>query len=285
MEVKETALMRTVAVVALSVLGVACSRGAAQQTPQSPPPTASATISGARAPAASAGDAAGSITVSGTILETMDAAGYTYMRLQTPNGEAWVAVNQAKVQKGDSVSVVDAMVMDGFESKSLNRKFDRIVFGQLASGDTGAADGPRASSAQAGTLPPAMMAALAAQHSGTTGGPASGEPIQVAKAEGPDGHTVAEVYAKKAGLEDKQITVRGKVVKSNPGIMGRNWLHIRDGSGSREAKDDDLTVTTQDVAAVGDVVLVRGVVRLDRDFGAGYSYPVILEDAKVSKKD
>jgi len=66
--------------------------------------------------------------------------------------------------------------------------------------------------------------------------------------------------------------------------MGRNWLHIRDGSGSREKKDDDLTVTSADGAAVGDVVVVKGVARVDRDFGAGYAYPIVLEDAKVTRE-
>ena len=76
----------------------------------------------------------------------------------------------------------------------------------------------------------------------------------------------------------------GKVVKANSSIMGRNWIHIRDGSGAREKKDDDLTVTTQDGAAVGDIVVVKGVVHVDRDFGAGYSYPVVVEDAKVTRE-
>ena len=84
-------------------------------------------------------------------------------------------------------------------------------------------------------------------------------------------------------IKDTVVAVRGKVVKYNPGIMGKNWIHLRDGSGSREKKDDDITVTTLDSAAVGDVVLVRGTVHLDRNFGAGYVYPVIIEDAKVSK--
>jgi len=274
--------MRTVAVVALSVLAAACSRGDAPQTTQSPPPAASGAVAVAQAAASASGAPAGAVAVSGTILETMEAAGYTYMRLQTANGETWAAVNQTKVRKGDSVTVVDAMVMDGFESKTLNRKFDRIVFGRLVSGEMATAD-PAA--VPAGSAPPQMLAALAAQHSGAASGPADTAPIKVSKAEGPDGRTVAEVYADKTALKDKQVSVRGKVVKYNPGIMGRNWLHIRDGSGSRETKDDDLTVTTQDAAAVGDIVLVKGVLHLDRDFGAGYSYPVILEDAKVSKKD
>ena len=79
------------------------------------------------------------------------------------------------------------------------------------------------------------------------------------------------------------MSVRGKVVKYNPDIMGRNWIHLRDGSGSRDKKDDDITVTTTETAAVGEVVVVRGTVHLDRDFGAGYAYPVILEDAQITK--
>ena len=71
-------------------------------------------------------------------------------------------------------------------------------------------------------------------------------------------------------------------MKWNAGIMGKNWLHLRDGSGAA-GKDNDITITTSDEAAVGDVVLVKGTVRVDKDFGAGYAYPVIIEDAKLSK--
>ena len=113
--------------------------------------------------------------------------------------------------------------------------------------------------------------------------PASADKIKVKKAEGTNGKTVAEIFAGKASLKDATVAVRGKVVRYNPGIMGKNWIHLRDGSGSREKKDDDITVTTLDSAAVGDVVLVRGTLHLDRDFGSGYAYPVIIEDAKVSK--
>ena len=103
------------------------------------------------------------------------------------------------------------------------------------------------------------------------------------KAEGVDGKAVAEIFAGNASLKDAPVAVRGKVVKYNPGIMGKNWIHLRDGSGSREKRDDDITVTTSDSAAVGDIVLVRGTLHLSRDFGAGYTYPVTIEDAKVSK--
>jgi hypothetical protein len=79
------------------------------------------------------------------------------------------------------------------------------------------------------------------------------------------------------------VAVRGKVVKYNEGILGKNWLHLRDGSGTA-GKDDDLAVTTQGKAAVGDVVVVRGPLHLDRDFGAGYAYALIVEDAEVGKE-
>ena len=100
----------------------------------------------------------------------------------------------------------------------------------------------------------------------------------IAKAEG--GKTVAEVFAEKDALAGKQVVVRGKVVKVNAGIMGRNWLHIRDGSGGDNA--NDLTVTTAGaVPKVGETVLVTGTAGLNRDFGMGYQYPVMLEEATV----
>ena len=107
--------------------------------------------------------------------------------------------------------------------------------------------------------------------------------MKVAKASGPDGHTVAEVHAQRAALNEKTVTIHAQVVKFNAGIMGRNWVHLRDGSGSQDKGDNDITVTTQDSVAVGDVVTAKGTVRVDKDFGAGYAYPVIIEEAHVSK--
>jgi hypothetical protein len=105
----------------------------------------------------------------------------------------------------------------------------------------------------------------------------------VLKATGPQGRTVAEVIGQRAQLAGKTVAVRGKVVKFSPGIMDRNWLHVRDGSGSTASKNDDLLVTTQQTVAVGDLVLVRGTVRTDQDFGAGYTYDVLVENATLDK--
>ena len=103
----------------------------------------------------------------------------------------------------------------------------------------------------------------------------------ITKAEG--GKTVAELYAEKDQLANKKVTLRGKVVKTNAGIMGKNWLHLQDGSGDAKAGTNDLTVTSSDAAAKGDTVTITGVLRLDKDFGSGYAYPVLVEDAKVKK--
>lgn len=222
-------------------------------------------------------------TVSGVVEETLDASDYTYMRLRTNGGgETWAAITKAKVKKGDRVTVVNAMSMDGFESKTLNRKFERIVFGSLGEGKAGAAAAPVSAHGVAADAPKGPP--LAAPHAKVAEGPADAGDVRVPKAEGKDARTVAQIFAERAQLKDKTVTVRGKVVKANTGIMGRNWYHIRDGSGSREKKDDDLTVTTGDPAAVGDVVVVKGVVHVDKDFGAGYQYPVVLEDAKITKE-
>jgi hypothetical protein len=101
----------------------------------------------------------------------------------------------------------------------------------------------------------------------------------IAKAEG--GKTIAEVFAGREQLAGQMVLIRGKVVKTNPRIMGRNWLHVRDGTGAEGS--NDLTVTTVGAApTVGDTVVVSGPVVLNKDFGMGYTYDVIIEDADVT---
>jgi hypothetical protein len=93
------------------------------------------------------------------------------------------------------------------------------------------------------------------------------------------GKTVAEIWAERQELAGGEVAVRGRVVKFLPSIMGKNWIHLRDGTG--EGVTSDLTVTTTATVAVGDLVTVTGRLAVDRDFGAGYRYQVILEDAEV----
>lgn len=204
----------------------------------------------------------------GKVVEAMDVESYTYVRLQTKTGEAWAAVPKAPIKVGSEVTVEGNTVMTNFESKSLNRKFDRIVFGKFAGAGS-------------------QTATLAAGRDGGETRTGSGKPVdgdvKVAQATGPDARTVAEIVTRKAELKDKPVVVRGKVVKFNPAILGKNWIHLRDGSGAASDGTNDIVVTTSDEARTGDVVLVKGVVRTDRDLGSGYSYKVLVEDAKLQK--
>lgn len=108
--------------------------------------------------------------------------------------------------------------------------------------------------------------------------------INVSKAPGQNAYTVAEIIGQSASLKDKQVVVRGKVVKFSPGIMDKNWIHLRDGSGNTASKNNDLVVTTKDEAKVGAVVTIKGIVRTNKDFGHGYNYDVLIEDAKVTNQ-
>jgi hypothetical protein len=107
--------------------------------------------------------------------------------------------------------------------------------------------------------------------------------LRVEKTTAQNGYTVEEVFAKGASLDKQKVTVRGQVVKVNPDIMGRNWLHIQDGTGDPEKNTHDLVVTSSDIAEKGAIISVEGTLAADKDFGFGYMYDVIVEDATLVK--
>lgn len=199
--------------------------------------------------------------LAGPVAETFNSGGYTYLRI----GNEWAAIPETKLEQGATVTIDKQMTMEKFESKSLGRTFDRIVFGSMA----GAKPAPPAMPAPAADTPAQRMQA-----------PDAGA-IQVDPPAG--GRTIQQIWADKASLGGKEVVVRGKVVKSLPGIMGTNWLHLQDGTGSREAGDHDLTVTTDAAVSVGEIVTARGILAVDKDFGAGYRYGAILEKAAIAK--
>jgi len=198
--------------------------------------------------------------VKGEVLEAKDVESYTYLRLKTENGETWAAVGKAPVKKGAQITIENVMVMNNFESRSLKKTFPTILFGTLGGASAGMG--------------------MAAAHSGIARTADSGD-IHVPKASGANARTVAEIITKGAELKDKPVLVRGKVVKFSPEIMGKNWVHLRDGSGSTADNTNDLLVTTTNQAKTGDVVTVKGVVRTNKDFGSGYSYKVLIEEATL----
>ena len=220
-------------------------------------------------PAAAAGGAATS--TSGKVVETMNSGGYTYVQVDDGSKKIWAAAPEFKVAVGDAVVVPEGMPMRDFQSKTLGRTFDVVYFVpsvQVVGGK-------------------ATQDAVAAAHGATDHampGHAAAAPAvavdlsNIKKADG--GQTVAELYADKAALVGKPVAVRGKVVKFTPSVMGKNWIHVQDGSGSTGS--NDVAVTTSATAAIGNTVLVRGTLSADKDLGFGYKYDLLIEDATVS---
>ncbi|MCP4713709.1 MAG: hypothetical protein GY868_01225 [Deltaproteobacteria bacterium] len=200
----------------------------------------------------------------GTVVETMDTAGYTYVKVDTGKETIWAAAPEIEVKVGDKVSVPPGAPMKNYHSKTLDRTFEVVYF-------VGSINKP-------GAAPPAGQQSMG-MHGMQKSPPAPKIDLSgIARAAG--GKTIAEIFAEKAALSGKTVAVRGKVVKFNPNIMGVNWMHVQDGSGA--AGTNDLTVTSAAMARVGDTVLVTGVVILDKDLGSGYKFDVIIENAKVT---
>ncbi len=262
------------------VTGLVACKSKIQESPQQPAPPPQTT---APAPVTSPPQAAESAVqaparyFTGKVLETMDAGGYTYVHVDNGTEKIWAAAPQFAIKVGEKVTVPEGMPMKDYESKTLNRKFDVVYFvGAIGKGDQ----------------PPAQMAAPA-------GGPVAGEQGQLPEGAHPKldpaqaakdakvsfsgikkaDKTVGDIYAQQASLGGKEVTVRGKVVKFSAQIMGKNWVHVQDGTG--QTGGNDLTVTTADNAKVGDTVLVSGKITLKKDFGMGYKYDLIIEDGKV----
>ncbi len=187
--------------------------------------------------------------VSGTVLETMDSGGYTYAKLDQGGTVVWVAGPETKLTVGTRIASVGGTLMTGFQSTTLKRTFDQIYFIPSYPID-GAAP------AAAHPSVPAMAAKV------ETIAPLAG------------GQTIASLASDTGSAAGTAVLVRGKVVKVNNGILGHNWIHLQDGSG-------DLTLTTDATLTLGQVVAMRGTVARNKDFGAGYSYALLLENATV----
>ncbi len=197
----------------------------------------------------------------GIVLETKNAGPYTYMHIEEGIRKFWIAATPNKFKKGTTVSFAEQLWMYDFKSKAMDKVFKKILFVAAVYEGDGA---EKAAASRLNRPKPAAKAAVKA-------------PQQ--KAYGT--YTVADLFAKKADLNGKSVKVKGKVVKVLGGIMGMNWIHIQDGTGATGSNDIIFTSKT-DTATVGATVTAQGTVVLDKDFGSGYFYAIILEDSTFS---
>ena len=191
-----------------------------------------------------------------TVVEVQNVTDYSYLKVQENNKEYWMAARKADFKVGQVLLYNKAMEMKDFESKELHKKFDSVFFVDDLSEQLGV-----------GGMTQPQKPKI------------EREAISMKPAE--DGVTIKQLFDNMNYYKGKTVKVKGKVSKINNGIMGKNWIHIQDGTSSGE--DFDLTVTTNDMVGMGQVVTFEGKIATNKDFGYGYSYKVLLEDAKTYK--
>lgn len=228
-------------------------------------------------------------TVSGTVLETMSASGYTYMLVESASGQNWVAIPETSITKGATVTYHQGMTMKDFTSKTLNRTFDSVIFSsgltdgseKTAPAPTPTADDSFAAAVKAEQIPTGSAAAPLAASGGSSGAVVPLKEITIEKSTAANGYTVGEIFAKAKELSGTKVQIRAKVVKFNPLIMGKNWIHLQDGTGDPMQNSHDLVVTSNTTTEVDSVIVVEGILAAEKDFGAGYKYAAIIEDAQI----
>ncbi|MBU4258446.1 MAG: hypothetical protein KKI12_01200 [Proteobacteria bacterium] len=230
----------------------------------------------------------------GTIVEFKDVTNYTYLLLEDSSGKVWAAIPKTPVKVGEEIAIANIAVMKDFHSKTLEKTFDLILFAVPSEGcpfkeSEGEIVSEMPSGMMPGKMPPAMMSpasmphgAMPAMGDSTKKSKAALQDIKVSKAVGGDAYTIEEIYSKKEELSQKTITVRAIVVKFMPQIMGKNWIHIQDGTGSTEKGNNDISVSTLETAEIGEEVIVKGTLGIDKDFGMSCAFGVLIEDASVN---
>lgn len=192
--------------------------------------------------------------------EVLQTEKYTYLRVTEDGNETWIAVPKTNAEVGATYYYKGGLKKTNFKSVEHNRIFETVY---LVSGIS--------TSPAAGNITGAHM------HVNTSPGEGQDQNITIDPPE--DGITIAELFENRSQYGGKTVRVRGRCVKRNNMIMDRNWVHIQDGT--LDDEEQNLTVTTMENIPLGAVVTFEGVIALNKDFGAGYKYEIIMEEAHV----
>jgi len=194
------------------------------------------------------------------IEEIVDAGSYTYLFVKEGDDAYWMAVTKDDFEEGQTLYFTGSMEMKDFKSKELDRTFERILFVDQVYNKPGQS---KVTKREVPAHGQDRMSTLL-------------DSIKIAPAKG--GLSIEELYKRADEFKNKEVIVKGQIVKINKDIMDRNWVHIMDGT---KGDKSDLTFTTQSDFQIGDTVVVKGIVAVDKDFGGGYVYPLILEEADL----
>lgn len=199
-----------------------------------------------------------------TVKETIPGGKYLYLKVVEGDTEYWAATAKSDIKPGETYLYNEALIQNNFESKELQRVFDTIY---LITRLIPESDGGSLEPIKEVSEPPAE-ALKSKSKKGFHSSPLSGKATTL---------TIAELLEDPGAYEGKVVEISGTCTKINEGILGRNWLHLKDGT----ADGEDLVMTSSDAIDPGTEVTIRAIVNLNRDFGAGYSYDIILEDGKI----
>ncbi len=199
------------------------------------------------------------------VKEAIQTPTYTYLNVSEGDKNFWIAVNSKEVKVGETYFYVGGLLKENFESKELNKTFDELyLIGNLVSANHGnQLSSNDAKNEDLGTVKESVSNSVK---------------TNIVRQNG--SVKISEIVNNPKKHEGQTVQIDGECTKINIGIMGKNWIHLKDGS-----KDDyDLVITSNDIVSVGSVVTIKGDVVLNKDFGAGYKYDLILENGVIVKK-
>lgn len=205
------------------------------------------------------------------VKETLAAGGYTYILGEQNDTSKWFAITAREVIEGEKYYYAEPLVMTDFYSKELDRPFDEVIFLMKVSKN------PADLIQEADMKQEGMEQSASPKPSGKITTDKLDLSIEIPE----NGTSIAQLYENMKLYSGKKLIVKGQVVKFSPEIMNTNWVHLQDGTAFNEKYD--LTVTTGETVAVGDIVTFEGTVTIDKDFGYGYFYEVLLEGAVIVK--
>jgi len=189
------------------------------------------------------------------VLEVLPTSKYVYLKVDEKGEEFWIATSKKEVKVGETYFYKNGILKTNFESKEHNRVFDKVY----------------------------LVANIVPANHGVEQSTTTSQPKETNESEAPkkieiEGSIkISELVNNKSKYDGKEVQISGKCTKLNPNIMGRNWIHLKDGS----MDEYDLVVTSDVAVPEGHVVTMKGIVVLDKDFGAGYKYDLIIENGQI----
>jgi hypothetical protein len=200
------------------------------------------------------------------VQEVIQTTSYTYLHVKENDTLKWLAVPSMKGSAGETYYYSEGLPMKDFESKELHRKFDEVLFlGGVSPEPIGSKPKADPGHGQTASSEPYKRKATTEARKDIK--------IDVPK----DCITIGELYSKKEAYNGKTVKIKGIVTKYSPEIMNKNWIHLQDGTENNGKFD--LTITSNAKVKTGDTVILEGTISINKDFGYGYSFEVMMEGA------